>query len=199
MLTFYHSPLSRSSTVAIALAEMEITDRVETRIVSVARNDGSGGPDPDNPHPEGKVPVLVHDGVMVWERPAILTYLSDLFPAAPAICPVGHPERGRFLSWLAWYGDVLEPVLLLQAAGFEHPIITGSLRTMTEVTARLETALSDGRPYLLESGFTVVDLLLQSPFAWLPDALPEVESIREWSKRVDERPHVKALRKAEAG
>jgi len=43
---------------------------------------GSGGADPANPHPEGKVPLLVHDGVGRYgESNAIMVYLTDLFPA----------------------------------------------------------------------------------------------------------------------
>ena len=68
MLTFFHAPNSRSSAIATLIDEMGISDWIETRLVSIPRQDGSGGRDPMNPHPEGKVPVLVHDGQVITER-----------------------------------------------------------------------------------------------------------------------------------
>jgi glutathione S-transferase len=198
MLTFFHSPHTRSTVVRAAIHAMGVGDRMETRLVTIPRVDGSGGRDPSNPHPEGKVPVLMHDGRMVWERPAILTYLSDLFPEAAAICPAGHPERGPFLSWLAWYGDVVEPVLSCAAAGISHDYLTAGLRGPEEVTARLSATLSDGRPWLLESGFTVADLLLHSPFAWFSDMTPDDPAIRAWVERCKDHPSSRAALEADA-
>lgn len=187
MLTLYHSPMSRSTTITAALKAMEIEDRVTIRHVGVRRSDGTGGADPANPHPEGKVPILDHDGTLIWERPAILSYLSEIFPDAPAICPPGHPERGTFLSLLAWYGDVMEPVLICAAAGIEHDYITASLRGVAEINARLAQQLS-GRDWLLDKGYTVADALLSSPYAWLPDLMPENPAIRAWVARCGEHP-----------
>ncbi|MCY0152754.1 glutathione S-transferase [Hoeflea alexandrii] len=79
MLTLYHSPQTRSSRIIRLLIELGVLDQVDVRIVTVTRQDGSGGADPSNPHPEGKVPLLVHDGVELWESNAIIVYLTDLF------------------------------------------------------------------------------------------------------------------------
>lgn len=193
MLTLFHSPNSRSTTVVMALEEMGVTDRVQVRLTTIPRQDGSGGVDPDNPHPEGKVPILDHDGTLVSERPAILTYLSDLFPEAPGVRPVGHPQRGPFLSWLAYYGDVVEPVMILQAAGLEHPYFTAGLRGPEEVARRLSAALADGRDYLLPDGFSTADLLLASPFMWMRDVLPADPAVVAWFERVAARPVVQRV------
>ncbi|KPP89093.1 MAG: glutathione S-transferase [Rhodobacteraceae bacterium HLUCCA08] len=198
MITFYHSPNSRSTTVATAIEEMGVGDRITTRIVTIPRQDGSGGRDPDNPHPEGKVPILDHDGAIIWERPAILTYLSDLFPDAPATRAVGHPERGPFLSWLAYYGDVVEPVMILRAAEIEHPYLTAGLRGYDEVVDRLSQTLSDGRDHLLTGGFSTADLLMASPFMWLRDFLPDDPTITAWFDRVATRPAVTRLAERDA-
>ncbi len=193
MITLFHAPNSRSTIVAIALEEMEVTDRVTTRITAIPRQDGSGGADPANPHPEGKVPFLDHDGTPVWERPAILTYLSDLFPAAPGVRPAGHAQRGPFLSWLAYYGDVVEPVFILKAAEIEHPYITAGLRGFAEVQDRMARTLGDGRDYLLPDGFSLADLLMASPFMWFRDFLPDDPLIQAWFGRVTARPAVMAI------
>ena len=182
MLTLYHSPHSRSTTITAALHAMGILDRIDIRTVGIARSDGTGGHDPANPHPEGKVPLLVDDGQEIWERPAILTYLSELFPDAAATCPPGHPERGTFLSLLAYYGDVMEPVLICAAAGFSHPYLTAGLRGPKEIGDRLIARL-ENREYLLDCGYTVADTLLHSPYAFFPDAVPDHPAVRDWVRR----------------
>ena len=197
MLTLYHAPLSRSSVIAQAIIEMEVADRVHVRPTQVPRADGSGAVDPANPHPEGKVPLLDHGGTHVWERPAILIYLSDLFPDAPGIRPAGHAQRGPFLSWLAYYGDVVEPVFILKAAELSHPYITAGLRGFDEVAGRLSRTFADGRDFLLPDGFSVADLLVASPFMWFRDYLPEDPATRAWFERVDSRASVEAVRQSD--
>ena len=107
MLTFYHSPQSRSSAIATLIAEMDIAHRIDMRIVSIPRQDGNGLRDPSNPHPEGKVPALVHDGRVITERAAVILYLTTLFPGTGMAPPVGTPEWGRFVTWLTWYQGVM--------------------------------------------------------------------------------------------
>lgn len=80
MLTLFHAPQSRSSRIVTLIDEMGIADKVDTRIVTIPRRDGSGGRDPANPHPEGKVPALLHDGTLITESPAVIQYLTGLFP-----------------------------------------------------------------------------------------------------------------------
>src|SRR5690606_16013498 len=87
MLTLYHSPQTRSSTIVLLLEELGITDRVTVRQVTIPRSDGSGGRDPANPHPEGKVPLLMDGDVAIRERGAIILYLTDMFPKA-GLAPV---------------------------------------------------------------------------------------------------------------
>ncbi|SHI99567.1 glutathione S-transferase family protein [Wenxinia saemankumensis] len=187
MLTFFHAPRSRSSRIRTLLTEMDLNDRVETRIVSIPRQEGSGGPDDANPHPDRKVPALIHDGALVTETSAIMLYLTDLFPEAGLGAPIGDPKRAEFLTWLAWYGDVMEPVIIAQAAGLDHPILRATFRGPAEMTARLEAALARG-PWLLGDRYSAADLLCASPFLWFPDATPDSPAIRDWVARIGARP-----------
>ena len=179
MLTFYHSPQTRSTRVLTLLTAMGVLDRVEVREVSITHFDGSGRPDPVNPHPEGKVPLLVHDGVEIWESAAILLYLTDLFPQAGLGVPAGDPLRGRYLSWLAWYAGVMEPVLIHEAAGLVHPYLSATFRGPAEVRDRLSRALAEG-PWLAGDRYTAADLLCSSPYLWFRDLDPGCELIRDW-------------------
>ncbi|MBU4527892.1 MAG: glutathione S-transferase family protein [Hoeflea sp.] len=192
MLTLYHAPHSRSSRIVRLLDELGVLDQVEIRIVGIARHDGSGGADPANPHPEGKVPLLVHDGVEIWESSAIILYLTELFPDAGLGRPIGHPERGPYLSWLAWYGDVMEPVMVFKLSGLSHPSLDATFRGVDEMTARLSGQLSR-TPYILGDAFSAADLLLGSTFVWLPDATPDLPEIRDWMTRCEARPSAARL------
>jgi len=182
MLTFYHAPRTRSSRVLALLAAMDVIERVEIREVDVSRVDGTGRRDPANPHPEGKVPLLVHDGVAIWESSAILLYLTDLFPESGLGVPSGDPKRGRYLSWLAWYAGVVEPVLIFDAAGLAHPFLSATFRGPAEVRDRLSAALAEG-PWLMGDRYTAADLLVSSPFLWFKDLDPGSEQVRDWVAR----------------
>lgn len=186
MLTLYHSPQSRSSRIVTLLDDLGAKDAVTIRPVTIPRQDGSGGPDADNPHPEGKVPLLVHDGDIIRETTAITLYLTDLFPKMRLGPKVGDPKRGSYLGWLAYYAGVVEPVMVLGAGGIEHPILTVTFRGMPELTTSLSKALEKA-PYLLGERYSAADLILSSPFAWFPDATPDVPAIRDWVARSQDR------------
>lgn len=185
MLTLFHAPNSRSTRVVALLHELGALDAVRIETVTVARRDGSGAPDARNPHPDRKVPYLIHDGVPVWESSAIVLHLADLFPAAGLSVPPGHPLRGAYLSWFAWYAGVVEPVMTIEAAGVAHPALAATFRGGAEMRARLAEAL-EGRPYLLGDAFTAADLLLHSPFAFF--GKPGVPAIDAWVDRCRARP-----------
>lgn len=198
MLTLYYAPNSRATSILALIEEMGIADRIEVIEVRIERQDGSGGPDPRNPHPEGKVPYLVDGDDHVRERGAIITYLTDMFPEAGLGRPMGHPQRGRFLSWLFYYQGVLEPVFILDWAKIDHPVLRATFRDFATVTDRLSEAL-EGAPYLLGQGYSAADLLLSSPFHWLPDMTPHNAAIRDWVERCANRPGVKAVMEREQG
>lgn len=189
MLTLYHAPRSRSSRIITLLRELDALDKVNIVIVDISRGDGSGGKDPKNPHPDGKVPLLVHDGVVIWESIAIIQYLTDLFPAKELAPLAGDPKRGRYLSWLAWYAGVVEPVLIAEAAGLSHPYLQATFRGSAEMAQQLETALT-ASPYLMGDEFSAADLLLYSPFAWYPEATPDAPAVKAWIERCAARPSV---------
>lgn len=196
MLTLFHAPRSRSTSILVLIEELGISDQIDIVEVSVARQDGSGGPDARNPHPEKKVPYLTDGDDHVRERGAIVAYLTDRFPSAGLGRPVGHKQRGQFLSWLFYYQGVMEPVLVHSFAGLEHPALDATFRDMDAVVARLGDALED-QPYLLGEDYSAVDLLLSSPFQWMPDRAPERPSVQAWLKRCAERPALSAIMERE--
>ena len=193
-LTFYHAPQSRSGRVLWLLHELGVPfDLVRC---TIPRRDGSGGRDPANPHPDGKVPALDHDGDLVTETGAIMLHLTDLFPERGLGVVPGAPGRGAYLGWLFWYGGVMEPVYLLEVLGVaDHPAALATFRDRTAVGARLIAALEAG-PWLMGGRFTAADILLCSPYLYFPDATPDHPAVRDWIARCTARP---AYAKAQVG
>jgi glutathione S-transferase len=187
MLTLFHSPQSRSGTILSLIEEMGIADRIDVQLVTIPRIDGSGARDPANPHPEGKVPALLHDGQVITERGAIMQHLCGLFPDSGLSPRPFSAEWGAFTGWLTWYQGVLEPVLIHGYAGLNHPALTATFRGVPEVTARLHAALEKG-PWLMGQQFTAADILVHSPYAFFKDATPEDPLIRDWVARCMARP-----------
>lgn len=197
MLTLFHSPNSRSSAVMSLIDEMGIADKLAVQIVTIPRMDGSGARDAANPHPEGKVPALLHDGTLITERGAIMLYLTALFPESGLSPLPGTAKRGEYLTWLFWYGAVMEPALILDAAGISHPYMTAAIRGPAEVAARIRAALEKG-PWLLGDSFSAADILVHSPYAWFKDRTPDDPLIRDWVARCQARPAVARTRAADA-
>lgn len=197
MLTLFHASQSRSTRILTLIEEMGITDRVALHPVDIVRADGTGAFDPANPHPEAKVPALQCQGLTVTESGAIMLMLTDMFPETGLGPTATDPQRGAYLTWLFWYGSVMEPVLIHAAAGLSHPWLSKTYRGLPELTARLHKALETG-PWLLGDRFSAADILLQSPFLWFKDATPDDPLIRDWLARGQARPAFRRVMAAEA-
>ncbi|WP_104493359.1 glutathione S-transferase family protein [Paracoccus denitrificans] len=187
MLTLYHAPKSRSSSILVLLDELGILDKIEIRRVTIPRQDGSGGRDPANPHPEGKVPYLVNGADHVRERGAIMLYLTDMFPEAGLGPLPGDPGRGQYLSWLSWYQGVLEPVAILNFFKIEHPALEATFRDYDTVIQRLDEVLGK-QSWLLGDRLSAADLLIASPFLFFGEGMPRTAAIDEWARRIQSRP-----------
>lgn len=182
MLTLFYSPQSRATRIIRLLDEMGARDRVTIRPVTIPRRDGSGARDPSNPHPEGKVPVLVDGDEVITESNAIMLYLTDSLGDGRVGPRHGEAGRGSYLTWLAWYGNVVEPVMVNAISGMKHPAFQSAFRGPDEIAARLSKALA-GRPYLMGDHVTAADILVASPFLFFPDFTPDAPNIRDWVKR----------------
>jgi glutathione S-transferase len=190
MLTLYHAPRSRSSRFIWLLEE--IGAPYETKIVGIARGDGSGGGDPANPHPLGKVPALVHDGALVFESSAVALYLSDAFPAARMGPKIGDPLRAAYVTLLAYYSGVLEPAFVSGFLNRSVPRGTAGWVSHGEAMRLILDKLEAG-PWLLGETFSAADVLYGSTFALFKGnpMLPESVALTAYVDRCSERPAFK--------
>lgn len=140
---------------------------------------------------------MIDGPATIRESGAIMLYLTEKFPQAGLGVAPGHPDRGRFLSWMFYYGSVLEPVVMFERLEIAHPRLHDTYRGMHEMLSAIGRAL-ETRPYLATDRFTAADLLISSTFAWFPDALPEVPAIQDWNARCQARPALARTRERDA-
>ncbi|KEQ53603.1 glutathione S-transferase family protein [Sphingobium chlorophenolicum] len=185
MITLFHAPQSRSSRIIWLLEELGLP--YEIRPVSIFRPmTGEGQPDMANPHPDKRVPAIVHDGVLLAESVAIVLYLLDTFPQAGLAPAPVDPRRGDYLTWIGWYATELEQALFAGLSGD----LAGSpqkQRAHEAVVARLRAALDQG-PYVMGDQFTGADLLIGSALAFGRPAFPADGAIDAYIERCRSRP-----------
>lgn len=185
MPIFYHSPNSRSTSILTLVHELGDPEDLEIVRVTIPRQDGSGGRDPRNPHPEGKVPVIMDGDELIRERGAIIAWLTERYPSDLAPLP-GQKNRGAFLSWLFWYQGVFEPVAIFDHIKLDDPVITASFRDLPTAVAQVEAALKD-HDHLLGKRYSAADLLIGGAFAFFRHLIPATGPIGPWVERCQDR------------
>ncbi len=92
MLKLYHAePVANSLKTLIALREKQLDF---TSVYIDLHKFEQHAPDFVALNPEGQVPVLDHDGVIITHTSVIAEYLEDAFPDAPRLRP-RRPRRHR--------------------------------------------------------------------------------------------------------
>jgi glutathione S-transferase len=197
MITLYHAPKSRSSRFIWLLEE--IGEPYEVKTVSIRRGDGSGATDEDyrKIHPHGKVPAIQNDGGIVFESAAICAYLGDAFPNARVAPPIRDPQRGAYLTWLAYYAGVMEPAFVTKSLGFATADSRTGWAPTDEILAHVTASLARG-DYLLGPRFTTADVLYGSTFALFQNSplVPKSDVVARYVERCTKRvAYQRALKK----
>lgn len=183
MLTLYYAPRSRAFRTLWLLEELGTP--YEIKRVSIRRGDGSGSRDADNPHPHGKVPALVHDGVLITETTAIALYLTDAFPGAGLGPRIGDSNRGAYVTWLAYYSGVFEPSLTAKFLKLQHIYGTFGWAPFEEVVEHLTQTLQSSA-YFLGERFSAVDIVFGGslPLLMSRQILPENDVFKTYLARI---------------
>jgi glutathione S-transferase len=186
MITLFHSPDSRSSRFIWLLEELAV--EYELTYVDIPRFNGKGAPDPRNPHPDKRVPALLHDGRLVTESAAIALYLTDSFPAARFGASVGDPNRASYLTWLAFYAGEIEPAFELFRRGWiDQDPRKAFAKNLERVRGRIISSLARS-PFLLGDAPTAADILVSGPFEWSEEFGPKSDSVDRWIATLKQRP-----------
>lgn len=139
-------------------------------------------------NPMGKVPVLVHDGHVVTECAAIITYLADAFPAA-GLMP---KDRAAFYRWMFFGAGPFESAVTNKALGVVVPpeksgfVGYGSFERILDT---LDATLSV-RDFLAGDEFSAVDLYVGSQIGYglLFGSLPARPAFKAYWDRIKDRP-----------
>lgn len=186
MITLCHRPKTRSSRFVFLLEELEAPYRIE---LSPAGHAG-------NPHPHDKVPAIMDGDVPVFESSAIALYLTDRFPKNGLGPRVDDPQRGAYLTWLAYYCGVMEPAWVMKFVNVTLPPTMPGWPPVEQVMAHTMAALAKG-PYLLGDRFSAADVLVGTTFALFMGSpmLPPTPELEAYVQRVIGRPaYARAMR-----
>jgi glutathione S-transferase len=189
-LVLYTNPMSRGRIAHYMLEEIGKPYRIE-RIDFAKREHKT--PEFLKLNPMGKVPTLVHRGVVITEAGAICTYLADAFPEAGLAPDRKDPARGTYLRWMFFSGICLEPALVDRMFSRPVPDASGiAYGTYADTLDALEQAVSPG-PFILGDRFSAADVYLGSEIGWgfMTKALEPRQAFREYHERIKERPAFK--------
>jgi glutathione S-transferase len=103
-LTFYYAPMSSATRIHWALEELGVP--YEKVKVDLAAGD-QRKPEFLALNPNGKVPLLVEDGVPIYESLAILIHLGEKYGVEKGLFPAAGPDRAVALRWMTWAGVTL--------------------------------------------------------------------------------------------
>jgi glutathione S-transferase len=194
-LTFYFSPMSTASVTQLILAELDLPHEVvkvdlskgETKTAEFRKI-----------NPNGKVPVIVHDGTAIWESSAITIYLGETFGVERGLYPPPGTQRGEALKWITWsnvtLGDAVgrwarNTMNWVPAEQHNAKAAEAGKAEMLNCLAILDEALA-ARPFLTGT-YSLADAHVGSFVSWLRmmnvDLAPYLH-INAWHERCAARP-----------
>jgi glutathione S-transferase len=187
LITLYHSPQTRSASIVWLLEELEVP--YQTKVVDFRRADGSGSRDASNPHPHGKVPALVDGDETVFEGSAIALFLTDKYRTKKLGPAVGEPNRGEYLSWLAYRPGVMEPALISRRFEIKHVYGAMGWAPADEVEEVINRHMAS-RQYFLGDTFSALDILLGGGlhFMMMAKMIKATPVLTAYAARIIDRP-----------
>ena len=161
-LVFYTNPMSRGRIVRWMLEE--VGQPYETVILDYATT--LKGPEYLAINPMGKIPAIVHRGVVVTEGAAICAYLADAFPQAGLAPPTA--ERGDYYRWLFFAAGCVEAAVTARSLGFEpqpDQKRMAGFGSLADTLDALETAVK-GKDFIAGGRFSAADVYVGSQIGW---------------------------------
>ncbi len=148
-------------------------------------------------NPNGLVPTIDDDGVVLWESNVIVRYLAAKH-ASGSLMPADPAMRAKAEMWMDWQQNAVMPGM--------SPLFLGLIRTppeqrdtaaidagakSVEAALRLLDARLRGKTHMLGDHLTVADIPMGcAVYRWyaLPIAHAELPHLRAWYERLTLRP-----------
>ncbi len=150
-------------------------------------------------NPNGHIPVIDDDGIVVWESMACALYLAERFqgPDGWSLAAQNHAERAEILRWSFWAVTECEKDAL---SFLMHRVAMAEERRKPELALQADRRLApvlqvleqhlQGRSYIAGERFTVADICVASVLAWVQraDAMAACPRVADWLQRCLARP-----------
>jgi glutathione S-transferase len=190
MITLYHAPRSRSSSILWLLEELQTPYQIE--IVPIVYGNGQGTPAPDSYrriHPHKKVPAIDHDGVIVHECAAIALYLADAFPKAGLAPAIGDPRRGPYVTWLAYWAGPMNSIVTARFRGWDKEGAATGFGTFEDMESFMASTL-EAHPFVAGDKFSAADVLVGGAIEFFMQGgvLSKRKTFEDYLQRLSERP-----------
>jgi glutathione S-transferase len=195
-MTFYYTPMSSATRVHWAIEELGVP--YEKKKVDLSAGD-QRKPEYLKLNPNGKVPLLVDDGVPIFESLAILLHLGERYGVDKGLFPTAPLERAQAFKWMAWatatLGDAVSRILRNTSERFPEAERNAAQGAKAREDAQAHLGILDaalaGREYLVGNAFSFADLTVAAllPFAARlgVDATP-FKNVTAWLGRCTQRP-----------
>jgi len=163
-IVLHHYPGNASMTPHIVLRELG----VPFELALVDRDAGAHkSPAYLKLNPNGLIPVLQDDDLVLYETAAIVLHLADTHPDAGLAPPLGSAERGRFYTALMWLGNTVQ-AMAIHYFYPERMVAPGNTAGAAEVRAAAEARIAEamdqidarlaaGGPWMAGGRYTVLD------------------------------------------
>jgi glutathione S-transferase len=194
-LTFYFAPMSTATITELVLEELGTPcERVKLDF----KNGDTKKPDFTKLNPNGRVPLIVHDGVSIFESAAITSYLGETFGVEKKLWPAPSPKRGEAMKWVVWTNVTLGEAVYRWAHNTSWDPPEQKNAKAGEVASKdiagllgiLDGALG-GRDFLLGSDYSLADTHVNAFVDWLRHMKIEMAAfanLNAWTKRCTARP-----------
>ena len=198
-MKLYYSPGACSFSPHVVLHESGLPFEIEK--VDLKAKKTASGIDYNTINPKSYVPALVmNNGELLTEGPAIVQYVADLVPEKKLAPPAGTLERYRLQEWLNYISSEIHKGF----GPFFNPLATEEMKNATRLRLAnrfgfAATAL-EGKSYLLGDTYTVADAYLFTMLRWTHSCgidLSPWPALSAYFDRVAARPAVIATLKAE--
>ena len=197
-LTLWGVGTSRTIRAHWAMAELGLV--YETRAIG-ARTGETQTAEYTSLNPRQKIPLLQDDDFCIGESAAIVAYLSRTYSQGrTSLIPEAPRDYAAWLEWSFFIVTELDSTSLYVMRRHEADALGHIYGTAPDVVARageyfrrqlrhVETALADGRTYLMGDRFSSADILLTTCLEWAiaydvgicDNAYPYLERIKQRS------------------
>ncbi len=195
-LTLYYAPLTTPMIVYWALAELGLHyDAIRVDLDAEEQKQ----PGFLQLNPNGQVPVLIHDGVALFESVAILIHLGETFGVEKGLYPGPGLRRAVTIRWLVWCSVALggansrfhhNTSERFPAAQRSAPAAERAMADVHTLLRILDQALF-GKRYLVEEQFSLADVHVSSWVSYLRrngTPLHAYAALSAWRERCVGRP-----------